>query len=145
MSSCSVMPMAWTMAPSIWPRALSGLITRPASTTATYFVMWTSPRAVSTSTSTKCAPKAERTLPAAIAGRLRLPPRLPLERARAAVEAFLESEIGERRAVARPRHVPADEFHGIDAELVRDVVHHRLDAEEPLRELGRAEVARHGP
>ena len=55
-------------APLIWLVAVSGFMMRPQSCTATYFVTRTWPSSVSTSTSTKCAPKALRTLPSARVG-----------------------------------------------------------------------------
>ena len=76
--------------------------------------------------------------------RLRLPARLPLERLGAAADALVEGVGGVRRLVTSlPRHVLQDELDRIHLQLRGDVVHHRLDAEEALRELGAAEISRH--
>src|SRR5262249_45421848 len=57
------LPNALNHRPSDLIRAVCGLIMRPDSWTATYFVIRVVPRRVSTSTSTKCAPKHWRMVP----------------------------------------------------------------------------------
>ncbi len=75
--------------------------------------------------------------------RLRAPAFLPFERFRAAADAILQRVVGVGRfVVGLARHVLQHEVDRVHAQLAGHVVHHRLDAEEALRELRAAEISR---
>src|SRR5206468_6464435 len=71
-----------------------------------------------------------------IRARLRMPALLPFENLRSAADAVVEAVIRVGNFVAELLgHVLQDEVDRIHPELVRNVVHHRLDAEAALRVL----------
>src|ERR1700730_3675481 len=75
-----------------------------------------------------------------------MPEPFPLEGLCAAADAILKGIVRVGCLVVRlSRHVLHDELYRIHFHLVGDVVHHRLDAEEALRKLGRAVISRNRP
>src|ERR1700693_5032099 len=75
----------------------------------------------------------------------RMPALLPLERLRATTDTVLQAIAGEGKlVVVLPRHVLQTELQRIDLQLICDLIHQRLDAEDALRIGGPAQVRRYG-
>src|SRR5215470_12250664 len=74
----------------------------------------------------------------------RMPAFLPFHRFRATTDAILETVAGVGDLVViLPRHVLEAELYRIDFQLMGDMVHHRLDAEDALRISRSAQVGRY--